>query len=238
MRQLLLILFGLVILCVVNASIGAAYSKRYCDETWVDCIKIQRGQSWQKLWPDPAERDLVQRLNRTNMRLQPGMTIAVPKNLSVNVNSISPLRQQIRPFETPTIVVSLNKLAWAAYSSDGQLQKWGPVSGGRNYCPDIESSCRTKTGVYYIYYKRGAECVSTKFPIEEGGGAPMPYCMFYYGGYALHGSPQVPGYHASHGCIRLFTEDAQWLNQEFTDGVRTRVIVLPYDEGVDSEENL
>ncbi len=45
----------------------------------------------------------------------------------------------------------------------------------------------------------------------------MPYCMHFSGGYALHGSPTVPGYNASHGCVRLFTEDAKWLNQHFVD---------------------
>ena len=35
--------------------------------------------------------------------------------------------------------------------------------------------------------------------------------------YALHGSFTVPGHRDSHGCIRLFTEDAKWLNKEFID---------------------
>ena len=43
------------------------------------------------------------------------------------------------------------------------------------------------------------------------GGAKMPYCMFYDGGYAIHGSYEVQGYHASHGCVRTYIEDARWL---------------------------
>jgi lipoprotein-anchoring transpeptidase ErfK/SrfK len=49
--------------------------------------------------------------------------------------------------------------------------------------------------------------------------------MFFNGNFALHGSYNVPGYNDSHGCVRLFVNDAQWLNQEFTDGERTKVIV-------------
>ena len=45
----------------------------------------------------------------------------------------------------------------------------------------------------------------------------MPYCMHFFRGYALHGSSTVPGYRASHGCIRMFIEDARWLNEEFID---------------------
>ena len=55
----------------------------------------------------------------------------------------------------------------------------------------------------------------------------MPYCMFFKGGFAMHGSSGVPGYNASHGCVRLFVDDAQWLNQDFAD-IGTQVIILPY----------
>ena len=43
----------------------------------------------------------------------------------------------------------------------------------------------------------------------------MPFCMYFHGGYALHGSSEVPGYNASHGCVRMFTQDAEWLNKKF-----------------------
>jgi len=45
----------------------------------------------------------------------------------------------------------------------------------------------------------------------------MPHCMYFYRGYGFHGSNQVPGVHASHGCIRTFHEDAEWLNEEFIE---------------------
>jgi len=35
--------------------------------------------------------------------------------------------------------------------------------------------------------------------------------MYFNGGIALHGSPSVPAYPASHGCIRLSNADADWL---------------------------
>ncbi len=58
----------------------------------------------------------------------------------------------------------------------------------------------------------------------------MPYCMHFFMGYALHGSDQVPGYAASHGCVRMFIEDARWLNEEFIDvagpqQLGTRIII-------------
>lgn len=40
--------------------------------------------------------------------------------------------------------------------------------------------------------------------------SPMPYSVFYYGGYAIHGTNYVKrlGTPASHGCVRLLTANA------------------------------
>jgi len=35
--------------------------------------------------------------------------------------------------------------------------------------------------------------------------------MYFYGGWAVHGSPSVPAYPASHGCVRLANDDMDWL---------------------------
>lgn len=43
--------------------------------------------------------------------------------------------------------------------------------------------------------------------------SPMPYSIFYYGGYAIHGTNAVSklGRPASHGCVRLHTTNAKRL---------------------------
>jgi N-acetylmuramoyl-L-alanine amidase len=35
--------------------------------------------------------------------------------------------------------------------------------------------------------------------------------MYFYKGWAIHGSPSVPAYPASHGCVRVSNSDADWL---------------------------
>jgi lipoprotein-anchoring transpeptidase ErfK/SrfK len=55
----------------------------------------------------------------------------------------------------------------------------------------------------------------------------MPWAMFFHGGFAIHGSNEVPNYNASHGCIRLYPADARWLNQNVLNYGST-VIVYPY----------
>ena len=122
------------------------------------------------------------------------------------------------------IEVDLNNLTWSAYDSEGILIRSGHVSGGKDYCPDIDRECETVTGTFTIYRKGGEDCKSTIFPVGKGG-ATMPYCMFFHGGYALHGSNSVPDYNASHGCVRMSPEDAQWLNEDFVQEGLTQVHV-------------
>lgn len=119
-----------------------------------------------------------------------------------------------------------SQLSWFAYGSHGQLIASGRASGGRGYCPDVGRSCRTPVGTFRVKSKGGPGCISSKFPLPYGG-APMPYCMFFHGGFAIHGSNDVPNHNASHGCVRVEPEDARWLNHEFMD-IGTTVIVRSY----------
>lgn len=117
--------------------------------------------------------------------------------------------------------------AWAAYDANGNLVKTGGASGGKDYCEDIGRSCRTVTGTFHVYSKKGADCTSSIYPVETGGGGKMPYCMHFNGGYSIHAAYEVPGYNTSHGCIRVLPSAAKWLNEDFVD-IGTTVIVRPY----------
>lgn len=204
---------------------GAAL-RSLCDSSYYTCIRVQRGENWDNMFTTVDARDIVMRVNRMNSNLWPGMVIAVPNNLNgVQAMDFSPFPRSIDAPGRKVVIVEPSQLAWGAYNPDGSLVNWGPVSMGKGWCPDIHGRCVTPAGRFAVYEKRGPGCFSTKFPVGKGG-APMPYCMFFKGGYALHAS-EVPGYHASHGCIRLFYPDAKWLNQQFID-IGTQVIVRPY----------
>ena len=103
----------------------------------------------------------------------------------------SPFPYMIDSDGRKTIIVSPRLHAWAAYDEEGIFIRWGRASTGKDYCPDIGKRCHTPAGKYTIYEKRDAGCFSSKFPIPYGG-APMPFCMFFHGGYALHASNDVP----------------------------------------------
>ncbi|STX29302.1 enhanced entry protein EnhA [Legionella beliardensis] len=117
--------------------------------------------------------------------------------------------------------------AWAAYDANGVRVKTGRGSGGKDFCEDIGRGCRTITGTFRVYSKKGPECTSSLYPVETNGGAKMPYCMHFSGGYSIHGAYEVPDYNASHGCIRVLPSAAQWLNENFID-IGTTVVVKPY----------
>ncbi len=208
------------------------FGKHLCQHPDFYCTKVKRGQTWAGLFSNPYQRDIVMRLNRTNVALKHRPWIVIPRNLSsLHVMDLSPFPEKINAPGERVIMVSLNQQAFAAYNSQGYLVTWGPASGAKGYCPDVGRSCSTALGSYKMLRKKGAWCKSGKYPISTGGGSPMPYCMFYYKGFAMHGST-LPGFHASHGCIRLFKEDAEWLNKGFVSVGKngTRVIVR---KGVD-----
>jgi lipoprotein-anchoring transpeptidase ErfK/SrfK len=85
---------------------------------------------------------------------------------------------------------------------DGRVLYHWPVSTARK-------GYRTPTGkwrptrMHTMWYSR-------KYDMS-----PMPYSIFFYGGYAIHGTNYVKslGRPASHGCIRLHTANAKRLFQ-------------------------
>lgn len=210
---------GIFSLSLFSPMLFADYAKTICDKEPYNCYKVKKGETWESLFPDDENRIFVKKINRMNIQVRPGMTIAVPKDKQIDATeflSYAPFPQTISPTGQELIKVDLSDFAWAAYDPNGTLVKWGPISGGKG------KKSSTITGTYTFYRKQGGGCVSSKYPIPRGG-APMPYCMHFKGGFAMHGSPTVPGFHASHGCVRLFTDDAQWLNQNFVDTGSTKV---------------
>lgn len=125
-----------------------------------------------------------------------------------------------------TFVFSPRTLNFKAINDNGRVVRTGRASGGKGYCRDIGRSCRTPSGSFRIISKGGAGCRSSRYPVGRGG-APMPYCMFFSRYYAIHGSPDVPNYNASHGCIRVRPSDARWLSNNFIR-IGTKVIVRSY----------
>jgi hypothetical protein len=118
-----------------------------------------------------------------------------------------------RPSGPVLAVVSLSKQRIHIYGSTGLLAE-SPVSTGM-------PGFRTPAGVFTVLEK------SRYHYSNIYAGAPMPYMQrLTWSGVALHGGV-VPGYPASHGCVRLPHSFAPELFGMTTLG--TRVVVTPHD---------
>ena len=136
---------------------------------------------------------------------------------------------QIRASGHKQFIFDPKAWAWAAYDEQGQRVMTGSASGGKDYCEDVGKPCRTVTGNFRVYNKRGENCKSGEYPVETVGGARMPYCMYFFRGFTIHAAYEVPESNSSHGCVRVFPSAAKWLNEEFIT-IGTQVTVMSYED--------
>lgn len=142
----------------------------------------------------------------------------------------APVPAWVKSAGEKVIVVYPREHAWGAYNARGNLIRWGIATAGADDCPDSDGSCRTKVGDFRIYSLGDNTCVSNKY-----NDAPMPYCMYFNGGQALHGSSDIQFSNISHGCVRLHVDDAKWLRYQFVEKpsaanhyLGTKVVIMSY----------
>ncbi|MFA5133491.1 MAG: L,D-transpeptidase [Patescibacteria group bacterium] len=211
------------------------YGWKLCKTKGFRCEIISKAIGWKKFWPDDREREIIMKLNRLNIKLLlPGMPVAIPENMAgKTLADWSPFPKKTESPGEKFFLFDPGLLAWAAYDKNGNLVRWGPALGGNDYCRDIHRQCRTIVGDNFrVGIKGNANSRSGAYPIGCGGKnkpcAPMPWVMYFYKHYyGIHGSNKMIGWNASHGCVRTFNDDAEWLHKNFIE-IGTRVIVKPY----------
>ncbi len=126
-----------------------------------------------------------------------------------------------QPPEPLIAVVALDRQRITVYSASGQILEAGVSSG--------QTGFRTPTGVFTVL-QRNRHHESNIY-----SNAPMPYMQrLTWSGIALH-EGHLPGYPASHGCIRLSSGTASQLWSIGRIGMR--VIVTPFDVSPQSIES-
>ncbi len=149
-----------------------------------------------------------------------------PRTVSGRANYKSRLPKQISSSGERVIIVNPRSHVWGAYTPSGKLIRAGLATAGGKWCSDIGRPCRTKTGVFRIHSLGNSDCISSIYPVGEGG-APMPYCMFFNGSQGLHGSDHLAEANISHGCVRVSVNDAEWIRYHFAQ-IGTKVIIESY----------
>ncbi|MEW6102246.1 MAG: L,D-transpeptidase [bacterium] len=143
---------------------------------------------------------VVLKINRIDEKhIKAGNSIIVPDTFD-NILDFSPFPFYIEELVEveKLLLVSIQNQAFAAYEFGKQVW-WGPVSTGKKDTP-------TPTGLYWTNWK------SKK---KKSTSNPEWILNFYFNienkrGISFH-QFALPGYPASHSCIRMLSEDAQWL---------------------------
>ena len=92
--------------------------------------------------------------------------------------------------------------------SSGSEKKYCAVSKttGKQSCGDA----RTPRGNYRIERRIKGK--------RESDLGTLYNPMYFTGGFAIHGSPSIPAYAASHGCVRISNKTADWMFQDVKNG--------------------
>ncbi len=103
-------------------------------------------------------------------------------------------------------VVAVSSGSNKAYCSNAK-----PRDGEKNFKPyKVCGDARTPRGNYKIQRRiKGVRNSSLGTLINP---------LYFNGGYAIHGSPSVPGYPASHGCVRVTNTTSNWIFENVKDG--------------------
>jgi L,D-transpeptidase ErfK/SrfK len=198
------------------AASAVNYGQTLCNTPGYYCRQVGKDDTWYSLFPNYQQRREVMRLNRTNVALMYRNWIAVPKDFSkTTYMDMSPLPKHIDTHGRKEVYIDLSLFAFGAYGQNGNLVYWGPESSGRKKCYDSNGDCSTATGSFSVFRIEGKDCISHEFPLETHGGDPMPYCMYFHNGTAMHYSTLSGFINRSAGCVRLFKSDAKWLNKVF-----------------------
>jgi hypothetical protein len=148
-----------------------------------------------------AQIALIEKLNRADrLHLNRLKALIVPDRWDLDELAYSPLPRWYGAGvdARKCLVVYLPGQVFGAYE-DGRLVRWGPVSSGRRQRP-------TPSGLFHLNWKSAGRHSTVD---------PQWYMRWYFNignreGMALH-AYSMPGYPASHACIRLLERDAMWL---------------------------
>lgn len=140
-------------------------------------------------------------LNRLDpSRLKVGSKILIPDSLMIDFNKYSPFPKEFEVLESipKTVLINQRTQGYGLYEN-GKLVKWGPVSSGKASTP-------TPNGMHYGNYKAKRK-VST---VNKDWLLPYYFNFMNFEGVGVH-QYLLPGFPASHACVRLRMDDAQYI---------------------------
>lgn len=139
-------------------------------------------------------------INRVDDRnLHQGMSMIVPTTFEDSTLWEFMPEEISNAKNIPKLVVISQRTQAFGFYEDGKLVRSGPVSSGKASTP-------TPNGLFFTNWK-GKEVIST---FDEEWILKWNFNIENKEGIALH-QYAMPGYPASHSCVRLYEKDAKWL---------------------------
>ncbi len=148
-----------------------------------------------------VELEIILAINRLDdNRMKIGDSLVVPDSLYDDLLSYSPFPASVPVLDgvSKMMLVSYPVQAFAAYEH-GRLVRWGPVSLGKKSSP-------TPVGLFHTNWK-SKQTIST---INSEWILDWYFNLENFSGVSLH-KYDLPGYPASHACVRLYEYDARWI---------------------------
>ena len=168
------------------------------NEKQIDSFRTQYSNEQQKI---------IFALNRLDPnRLKLGLNLLIPDTLFNDINRYSPFPEEFDILDSiPKVVLISQRIQGFALYENGRLVKWGPVSSGKQSTP-------TPNGLHYGNFKAKKKISS----VNPDWLLPNYFNFMNFEGVGVH-QYALPGYPASHACVRLRMEDSQfiydWANQ-------------------------
>lgn len=147
------------------------------------------------------QRKVIYALNRMDAnRLRLNRSIVIPDTVATDLMVYSPFPDELPLLDSipQTVLIAQRIQAFGLYEN-GKLIKWGPVSTGKRSTP-------TPNGLFYANYKAKRK-VST---VNDSWVLPYYFNFMNFEGVGTH-QYALPGYPASHGCVRLYMDDAKYI---------------------------
>ena len=147
------------------------------------------------------ERYTILALNRLDAKNRRNAdTLVIPAEIDSTLMSYSPFPIQLDVLSKVKkfVIFSYPIQAYGVYSN-GNLVKWGPTSMGKK-------SAQTTRGLTFANWKKKL-AIST---VKSEWKLPYNFNIHNLGGIGWH-EYDLPGYPASHSCLRLLRKDAMWL---------------------------
>lgn len=200
--------FAIAVLFILFSSVSSAEPLGGFKE-----YKIKKGDTLAIIAPRECW-DIIEKVNRIDAKhLIIGKTILIPSNFE-KAKEFLPVPENIPNISAERALVMYLDIQYFGAYEKGKFVFWGPFSSGKK-------GYSTPSGNYEMLWK-SENYISKKYNM------PMPYAVnFSPAGYFIH-EQSLPGWPASHGCVRLRRADAKKIFQWIKKGDR----IIIFNEGI------